>query len=146
MYQYYQIMVCLLKFDFFCFTGVTMQLLILVIAGKRAEKRAEFIVTIIAIPVVLLLLMLCGFSLSREWVVYVRLSLCLQPLWPQVHRPMVGSLVLMVCAESYFIYKLIRMYQSSTEGQYDGVKGSLTTFSKSLLANFRVAGLITTLF
>lgn len=25
MYQYYQIMICLLKFDFFCFTGVTMQ-------------------------------------------------------------------------------------------------------------------------
>jgi hypothetical protein len=67
MYQYYQIMVCLLKFDFFCFTGVTMQLLILVLTGKRAE----FIVTIVAIPVVLLLLMLCGFSLSREWVVYV---------------------------------------------------------------------------
>lgn len=25
MYQYYQIMICLLKFDFFFFTGVTMQ-------------------------------------------------------------------------------------------------------------------------
>lgn len=25
MYQYYQVMICLLKFDFFAFTGVTMQ-------------------------------------------------------------------------------------------------------------------------
>jgi hypothetical protein len=25
MYRWYQIMICLLKFDFFCFTGVTMQ-------------------------------------------------------------------------------------------------------------------------
>lgn len=25
MYQYYQIFICLLKFDFFCFVGVTMQ-------------------------------------------------------------------------------------------------------------------------
>jgi hypothetical protein len=25
MYQYYQVMICLLKFDFFCFVGLTMQ-------------------------------------------------------------------------------------------------------------------------
>lgn len=25
MYQYYQVMICLLKFDFFAFVGITMQ-------------------------------------------------------------------------------------------------------------------------
>ena len=29
MYQFYQIFICLLKFDFFCFVGVTMQVRIL---------------------------------------------------------------------------------------------------------------------
>ncbi|KAJ8078759.1 hypothetical protein PM082_013042 [Marasmius tenuissimus] len=47
MYQIYQIMLCLLKFDFFFFTGVTMQLLILVLN----RDSAEFGITISAIPV-----------------------------------------------------------------------------------------------
>lgn len=32
MYQYYQVMICLLKFDFFAFTGVTMQVRVLLSA------------------------------------------------------------------------------------------------------------------
>ncbi|PVF93599.1 hypothetical protein CPB86DRAFT_767424 [Serendipita vermifera] len=107
MYQYYQIMICLLKFDFFFFTGVTMQLLILVLA----DKRAEFIVTIIAIPVVMVLLIMCGLALKREWTVLMAISLCL-----------------MVAAESYFIYKLIRVYQPQTSQRYVSVRGSLTVF------------------
>lgn len=85
MYQWYQIMVCLLKFDFFCFAGVTMQvgpventidifpnvthkLLILVLQ----TNSAEFGLTIAAIPIVLLLLVMCGFALKREikWFVF----------------------------------------------------------------------------
>lgn len=34
MYQYYQIMICLLKFDFFCFVGVTMQVNELICVGE----------------------------------------------------------------------------------------------------------------
>ncbi|KAG9056350.1 hypothetical protein FS842_010927 [Serendipita sp. 407] len=73
MYQYYQIMICLLKFDFFCFTGVTMQLLILVLTSHKAE----FVMTIVAIPVVLALLIICGLALKREWTPLMVFSLCL---------------------------------------------------------------------
>jgi hypothetical protein len=91
MYQWYQIMLCLLKFDFFFFVGVTMQvrrlgfhcsasmlmsmslqLLIIVLA----KNGAEFGVTISAIPVVLVLLALCGVAVQREikWYVVTVLS------------------------------------------------------------------------
>ncbi|TCD69709.1 hypothetical protein EIP91_006476 [Steccherinum ochraceum] len=80
MYRYYQVMICLLKFDFFCFTGVTMQLLIVVLA----TNSAEFGLTIAAIPVVLVLLAACGVAVQREikWL----MSICL---------------VIMLAAETY---------------------------------------------
>lgn len=81
MYQYYQVMICLLKFDFFAFTGVTMQvthisasyvsttdhvlrtqLLIVVLS----DDSAEFGITVAAIPCVLAALALCGYALQRE--------------------------------------------------------------------------------
>jgi hypothetical protein len=62
MYQYYQVMVCLLKFDFFCFVGVTMQMLIVVLS----RNGTEFGLTICAIPVVLVLLSLCGLAVKKE--------------------------------------------------------------------------------
>jgi hypothetical protein len=43
---------------------------------------------------------------------------------------MVISLTLMIAAESFFIYKLVRIYQPATAGTYYQVKGSLTTFRK----------------
>lgn len=79
MYQFYQIFICLLKFDFFCFVGVTMQvcttfvniirspmicrqLLIVVLA----TNSAEFGLTIAAIPVVLSLIAGCAYAVQRE--------------------------------------------------------------------------------
>lgn len=80
MYQFYQIIICLLKFDFFCFIGVTtqvcrvsndmettsdmpfVQLLIVVLQ----TNSAEFGLTIAAIPVVLFLLAACGVAVQRE--------------------------------------------------------------------------------
>lgn len=79
MYQYYQVMVCLLKFDFFAFVGVTMQvgvkwewpskclmrttqLLIVVLS----DNTAEFGLTIAAIPVTLILLIMAGAAVQRE--------------------------------------------------------------------------------
>jgi len=108
MYQWYQIMICLLKFDFFCFTGVTMQLLIVVLH----KDSAEFGVTIAAIPVVLALLVLCGIAVQREikWIMSL-------------------SLVMMLAALSYFLYKLVRFYQPSTRAQYETTRATLTTFT-----------------
>ncbi|ESK96954.1 hypothetical protein Moror_6532 [Moniliophthora roreri MCA 2997] len=107
MYQVYQIMLCLLKFDFFFFTAVTMQLLILVLD----RDSAEFGVTIAAIPVVLTLLALCGLAVQREikWLMTI-------------------SLVLMLAAESYF-FKLVRFYEPATRGQYNTTRVSLTIFT-----------------
>ncbi|KAG9226327.1 hypothetical protein CCMSSC00406_0003206 [Pleurotus cornucopiae] len=103
MYQWYQIMICLLKFDFFCFTG----LLIIVLA----RDSAEFGVTIAAIPVVLFLLAACGYAVQREikWLMSL-------------------SLVIMLAAMSYF-YKLVRFFQPSSRDQYATTRVSLTIFT-----------------
>jgi hypothetical protein len=108
MYQWYQIMICLLKFDFFCFTGVTMQLLIVVLA----TNSAEFGITIAAIPIVLILLIICNYALKHE-----------------VKWLMTISLVMMLAAESYFIYKIIRFYEPSSRAQYETTRATLTTFT-----------------
>lgn len=78
MYQYYEIFICLLKFDFFCFVGVTMQVkinalwdgqwtenpqLLIVVLNKDS---AEFGLTITAIPVVLILLAGCTYAVKEE--------------------------------------------------------------------------------
>ncbi|KAI0721710.1 hypothetical protein C8T65DRAFT_203108 [Cerioporus squamosus] len=108
MYQYYQVMVCLLKFDFFAFIGVTIQLLIVVLA----TSTAEFGLTIAAIPIVLVLLIGCGLAVQREikWLMTV-------------------SLILMLAAESYFIYKLVRFFEPNSRAQYETVRSTLTTFT-----------------
>ncbi|KAF7966119.1 hypothetical protein HWV62_39982 [Athelia sp. TMB] len=109
-YQFYQVMICLLKFDFFAFTGVTMQLLIVVLN----KNSAEFGVTIAAIPCVLFALAFCGYALQREikWLMTV-------------------SLVLMLAAMGYFVYKLVRFYEPYTgrENPYETVRATLTVFT-----------------
>jgi len=108
MYQWYQIMICLLKFDFFSFTGVTMQLLIIVLA----ENSAEFAVTIAAIPVVLILLAFCGVAVQRE-----------------IKWLMTASLLMMLAALGYFLYKLVRFYEPSSRDQYATTRATLTIFT-----------------
>ncbi|EDR14289.1 uncharacterized protein LACBIDRAFT_305971 [Laccaria bicolor S238N-H82] len=107
MYQWYQIMICLLKFDFFFFSGVTMQLLIVVLQ----RNSAEYGVTIAAIPVVLILLILCGLAVQREvkWIMSI-------------------SLVMMLAASSY-LYKLVRFYEPSSQAQYQTTRATLTVFT-----------------
>jgi len=108
MYQWYQIMICLLKFDFFCFTGVTMQLLIIVLQ----RNSVEFGITIAAIPIVLILLILCGFAVQREikWLMSI-------------------SLIMMLASLSYFVYKLVRFYEPSSQALYMTTRASLTVFT-----------------
>jgi hypothetical protein len=121
MYRYYQIMLCFLKFDFFFVTGVTMQLLIIVIQ----TNSAEFGITIAAIPIVLGLLILCGLAVQRE-----------------IKSVMTVSLILMLSALSYFIYKLVRFYSPDSRDQYITTRATLTAFTSIalilLLASFAV--------
>ncbi|KAF7792999.1 hypothetical protein EIP86_004104 [Pleurotus ostreatoroseus] len=107
MYQFYQIMICLLKFDFFAFIGVTIQLLIVVLQ----KNSAEFGLTIAAIPVVLFLLVGAGIAVQREikWLMSI-------------------SLVLMLAAETYF-YKLVRFYEPASSEQYETTRATLTVFT-----------------
>ncbi|KAF8478693.1 hypothetical protein DFH94DRAFT_66981 [Russula ochroleuca] len=107
MYQFYQVLICLLKFDFFAFTGVTIQLLIVVLS----KNSTEFGLTIAAIPVVLVLLIGCGFAVQRE-----------------VRSLMAFSLVLMLASETYF-YKLYRFYDPNSEDQYETTRATLTVFT-----------------
>ncbi|KAI0318942.1 hypothetical protein OF83DRAFT_1163204 [Amylostereum chailletii] len=107
MYQFYQIMICLLKFDFFSFTGVTMQLLIIVLS----TNSAEFGLTIAAIPVVFVLLIGCGIALQHE-----------------IKWLMTASLILMLAAETYF-YKLVRFYDPDSSAQYVTTRATLTVFT-----------------
>ncbi|KAH9180534.1 hypothetical protein EDB89DRAFT_2120712 [Lactarius sanguifluus] len=120
MYQFYQVLLCLLKFDFFAFTGVTIQLLIVVLN----RDSAEFGLTIAAIPVVLLLLLVCGIAVKRE-----------------IKWLMSFSLFLMLASETYF-YKLVRFYDPSSEEQYETTRATLTVFTivaiLLLLATFAV--------
>jgi len=121
MYQFYEVLICLLKFDFFAFTGVTIQLLIVVLS----RNSTEFGLTITAIPVVLILLIGCGIAVQRE----------IKPL-------MAFSLFLMLASETYFVYKLDRFYEPSSEGQYVSTRATLTVFTivsiLLLLATFGV--------
>jgi len=108
MYRHYQILICLLKFDFFFFTGVTMQLLIIVLQ----HNSSEFGVTIAAIPVVLLLLFLCGIAVQRE-----------------IYWIMNTSLSLMLASLAYFVYKLFRFFDPSSREQYATTRATLTVFT-----------------
>ncbi|EPT06019.1 hypothetical protein FOMPIDRAFT_1044491 [Fomitopsis schrenkii] len=107
MYEYYQIMICLLKLDFFVFVGVTMQLLIVVLE----DDTAEFGLTVAAIPIVMILLIMCGYAVQKEIKVLMTISL-----------------VLMLAAQTYF-YKLYRFYDPASEQTYLSTRATLTTFT-----------------
>ncbi|KDQ60834.1 hypothetical protein JAAARDRAFT_31823 [Jaapia argillacea MUCL 33604] len=108
MYQYYQVIVCLLKFDFFVFAGVTMQMIILVLQ----KDTVEFGLTIAAVPIVLFLLIAAIIAVQREikWLMGV-------------------SLVLMLAAQAYCIYKLVRFYEPDSSYLYLSTRATLTFFT-----------------
>ena len=108
MYRWYQIMICLLKFDFFCFVALTMQLLIVVLN----KSSAEFGLTVAAIPIVLILLIACGIAVQRE-----------------IKWLMTGSLIVMLGAQAYFLYKFSRLFIGRTRSQYVSTRATLATVS-----------------
>ena len=103
-----QIYIALLKFDFFFFLAFTVQFLVVVTHTGTAEKA----LTIAAIPITIVLLFLAAFITRRE-------STAGQ------------SCVILVyfAAMAYFIFKLVRMYDSRKSADYDSAKHSLTTFA-----------------
>jgi len=107
MFEYYQVMLLLLKFDYFAFIGLTMQLLILVLSNETAQ----YAVTIAAIPIVLVLLIGCGIAVVRE-----------------IRWLMICSLVLLLASQAYFIYKFTRLFVPRTRHLYDSTRKTVGVF------------------
>jgi hypothetical protein len=84
-YLYYQVLVVLLKFDFFFGSGFTMSYLILVVN----RNDWEYAVTIAAVPLAVLVLLLCAFSARRE-----------------IISTMIFSILCFVAGGVYFIFKV----------------------------------------
>jgi hypothetical protein len=83
-----------------------LQLLIVVLT----KSSAEFGLTVAAIPVVLLLLIACGIAVKRE-----------------IKWLMTGSLIVMLGAQAYFLYKFSRLFIGKTRSQYVSTRATLAT-------------------
>ncbi|KAG0151596.1 hypothetical protein CROQUDRAFT_651011 [Cronartium quercuum f. sp. fusiforme G11] len=113
MFFMYQIFICVLKFDYFFFFAFTLQLVLLVPSVGGIEK----ILTIIALPLTLLLLIVgyTGVRKEADWI---------------MHSFQFGLL----SGAGYFVYKLFRIWQGRDDpDSYQNVFKSLTVFSVSCL-------------
>ncbi|GAA5839759.1 hypothetical protein JCM3766R1_004604 [Sporobolomyces carnicolor] len=123
-YQVYEIFVAFLKFDGFFFLGFEIQFLVLV----TGTKTVEFVLTIIALPIILLALALTAVVVRIESRVGVA-----------------ASLVVQAAGMAYFAYKLARIYSTEAGPRYAATKATLTIFSVialvMLLGTFVLTGL-----
>jgi len=106
-YLQYQIYIALLKFDFFFFLGFTVQFVVIV-----TQRRAEFALTIAAIPVSILILLAAAWFVRRENLIGT-----------------IGVIILYFAGLAYFIFKMVRMYSPSHEGPYLPARKELSSFA-----------------
>ncbi|ODN99012.1 hypothetical protein I350_07164 [Cryptococcus amylolentus CBS 6273] len=110
MLRAYQTLVSLLKLMLFFATAFCIAYLILITAWD--SKKAEFIVTVIALPPLFILVLACGWALREE-----------------NKFIMSAILVLMVAGMAYFIYKLSTLWLPRTSSLYINTRITMAILS-----------------
>ncbi|WVO14277.1 hypothetical protein L204_101909 [Cryptococcus depauperatus] len=110
MHRAYQTLISLLKLLLFFATSFCIAYLILVTAWDT--KKGEFIVTVIALPLVFIVILVCGWALRQE------------------NKPIMAViLVIMVTGQAYFIYKLVTLWLPHTSSLYINTKITMAILS-----------------
>jgi hypothetical protein len=109
-FLHYQIYIALLKFDFFFFLGFIIQLVVIVTSVDLSDP--EFALTIVTIPITIGILLAAAYFTRKEikW----------------------GSILVIILYHgglTYFIFKLVRIYQPDWRSYYGAVQKSLTAFA-----------------
>ncbi|KAI5467422.1 hypothetical protein BGZ63DRAFT_344523 [Mariannaea sp. PMI_226] len=107
-FLHYQIYIALLKFDFFFFLGFIVQFVVVV--AQKGDP--EFYLTIVTIPITILILLGAAWTTRKENKI-----------------GMVAIMILFLGGLSYFIFKLVRIYQPAYQESYAAVRKSLTAFA-----------------
>ncbi|KAH8929491.1 hypothetical protein BT69DRAFT_1307032 [Atractiella rhizophila] len=107
MYMWYQVFICLLKFDYFFFISFSLQLVLLVENLKDFERY----LTIAAIPIILIGLFAGAIAVRRE-----------------NKKLMIGFIASCALGAAYFAFKLFRIYHKR-DTDYALVFKSLTVFA-----------------
>lgn len=103
-----QIYIALLKFDLFFFLGFIIQFVVVV----AQKSDPEFALTIATIPITIGILLAAAFFTRRE------------------NKPgMLAVIVLYLGGLTYFLFKLVRIYQPEYQESYKAVRKSLTAFA-----------------